>query len=72
MRPDPSTVHDKAAEQRGAAIEAVELLVQRLGPDFPQFVALVEQASFRFAPALRQRFGSWEGRTRPSLVEAGA
>ena len=74
MRPDPSAVHDKAAEQRGAATEAVELLVQRLGPDFGRFARLYDAASFRFGPALRERvvINDEEGRTRPSLATAGA
>lgn len=48
---DPAMV--KATEQKTAADEAVLLLRGALGPQFAQFAALVDAASYRFAPALR-------------------
>ena len=45
----------KAADQRRAAAEAVDLLEVRLGEEFLRFVELFDVATFRFAAAMRER-----------------
>lgn len=50
-----SSPAEKADVQRQAARDAVEMLIERLGPDLAQFVDLFDRASFRFRPALVER-----------------
>ena len=66
------SVAEKAAEQRQAAANAIELLEARLGPDLPRFADLLDKASFRFRPALSAHIAGAHACNPPELSGASA
>jgi len=62
-------VTEKAAEQRQAATDAIEMLEERLGHDLPRFADLLDKASFRFRPALSAHIAGAQPCNHPELLE---